>query len=30
MKPKARTIFLASLWGLVAILLIVLIPCGVI
>ena len=30
MKPKARTIFLACLWGLVAILLIVLIPCGVI
>ena len=30
MKPKARTIFLASLWALVAILLIVLIPCGVI
>ena len=30
MKPKTRTIILASIWGLVAILLIVLIPCGVI
>ena len=30
MKPKTRTIFLASLWGLVAILLAILIPCGVI
>ena len=30
MKPKTRTIFLASLWGLVALLLIILIPCGVI
>ena len=30
LKPKVRTICLASLWGLVAILLIVLIPCGVI
>ncbi len=29
-NPKVRKIFLASLWGLVAILLIVLIPCGVI
>ena len=30
LKPKVRNICLASLWGLVAILLIVLIPCGVI
>ena len=30
MKPRARTIFLASLWGLVALLLIVLIPLGII
>lgn len=30
MKPKAKKIFLAAEWGLVAILLIVLIPCGVI
>ena len=30
MKPKARNIFLISEWGLVAILLAVLIPCGVI
>ena len=30
MQPRTRNIFLASLWGLVAILLIVLIPCGVI
>ena len=30
MKPKTRTIFLASLWGLVAIQLSILIPCGVI
>ena len=29
-KPKTQKIFLASLWGLVALLLIVLIPCGVI
>ncbi len=30
MKPKARTIFLAVEWGLVALLLAILIPCGVI
>lgn len=30
MKPKARRITLASIWGLVALLLIILIPCGVI
>ena len=30
MKPKARTITLASIWGLVVVLLAVLIPCGVI
>ena len=30
MKPKTRTIFLASIWGAVAVLLAVLIPCGVI
>ena len=30
MKPKTRNIFLIAEWGLVAILLIVLIPCGVI
>ena len=30
MKPKHRNIFLISLWGLVALLLIILIPCGVI
>ena len=29
-KPKTRNIILASLWGLVALLLIILIPCGVI
>ncbi len=29
-KPKTRKIFLISLWGLVAVLLVVLIPCGVI
>ena len=29
-KPKTQKIFLASLWGLVALLLIILIPCGVI
>ena len=29
-KPKTRSIILASLWGLVALLLIILIPCGVI
>ena len=30
MKPKVRNIFLISEWGLVALLLIILIPCGVI
>ena len=30
MKPRTRNIFLISLWGLVAVLLAVLIPCGVI
>ena len=30
MKPKARNIFLIAEWGLVALLLIILIPCGVI
>ena len=30
MKPKVRNIFLIAEWGLVAILLAVLIPCGVI
>ena len=30
LKPKTRTITLASIWGLVALLLIILIPCGVI
>ena len=30
MKPKARNIFLIAEWGLVALLLVILIPCGVI
>ena len=30
MKPKTRNIFLISVWGIVALLLIILIPCGVI